>query len=120
MITGIHHVSILSSSEESIVFYQKLGFEVSFRKDRDRDIIVLMDGHGMQIEMFIDASHPERASNPENLGLRHFALKVDNIEATIEELAAKGIVCGEIGTDWTGVKYCYTEDPDGLPVELHE
>lgn len=23
-------------------------------------------------------------------------------------------------SDWTGVKYCYTEDPDGLPMELHE
>lgn len=120
MITGIHHVSILASSEKSIEFYEKLGFEVTFRKDRANDIIVLMDGYGMQIEMFIDASHPERASEPENLGLRHFALKVNNIEETIEELANKNIICGEIGKDWTGIKYCYTEDPDGLPIELHE
>ena len=120
MINGIHHVSILASSEKSIEFYEKLGFEVSFRKDRKNDSIAIMDGYGIQIEMFIDASHPKRASAPENLGLRHFALKVSDIEGTIIELAERGVSCGETGLDWTGVKYCYTEDPDGLPIELHE
>ena len=120
MFERIHHVSILASSEKSIEFYEKLGFEVSFRKNRKNDSIILLDGYGMQIEMFIDPSHPKRANNPENLGLRHFALKTESIERTISELDKKGIECGQVGLDWTGVKYCYTEDPDGLPIELHE
>ncbi len=120
MIHGIHHVSILASSEKSIEFYENLGFEVIFRKDRATDIIVLMDGYGMQIEMFIDPKHPAHANNPENLGLRHFALKTSSIEETVHKLEGKGIHCGTIGNDWTGVRYCYTEDPDGLPIELHE
>ena len=120
MITGIHHVSILASNEQSVAFYEKLGFEVTFRKDRAKDIIVLMDGYGMQIEMFIDASHPKRACDPENLGLRHFALKTTDIEDIVHELEEKGISCGDIGKDWTGIKYCYIEDPDGLPIEVHE
>ena len=120
MFTGIHHVSILASTEKSIEFYESLGFVVVFRKERVKDIIVLMNGYNMQIEMFIDSNHPERASHPENLGLRHFALRTNNIEETVKYLADKGIVCGDIGTDWEGIKYCYTEDPDGLPIEIHE
>ena len=120
MFTSIHHVSILASTEKSISFYEKLGFSVTFRKDRPTDTIILMEGYGMQIEMFIDEKHPTRANNPENLGLRHFALKTSNIEETVDELAEKGIQCGEIGLDWTGIKYCYTQDPDGLPIEIHE
>lgn len=74
----------------------------------------------MQIEMFIDSKHPPRADNPENLGMRHFALHTTNIEETVHELSKRGIKCGEVGTDWLEKKYCYTADPDGLPVELHE
>ena len=120
MITGIHHVSILASGEGSIAFYEKLGFEVIFRKDRPRDIIVLMEGYGMQIELFIDPAHPKRASDPESVGMRHFALKVSDIEQTVCELNELSIESGKIGKDWTGIRYCYLEDPDGLPVELHE
>ncbi len=74
----------------------------------------------MQIEMFIDTSHPAKANDPENLGLRHFALKTLNIEETISALAEKGIQCGDVGKDWTGIRYCYMKNPDGLPIELHE
>lgn len=34
----------------------------------------------MQLEMFIDPNHPERSVNPERIGLRHLALKVDSCE----------------------------------------
>lgn len=69
----------------------------------------------MQIEMFIDANHPKRATDPENMGLRHFALKVDDIEKIREEFD-----CGPMMTDWFGNRYCNTNDPDGLPVEFVE
>jgi glyoxylase I family protein len=76
-----------------------------------------MSGHGIQIEMLIDPNHLERAVNPENISLRHIALKVDDIEKTLEEL---GIEVGPIMNDWIGERFCYVADPDGLPVELHE
>ena len=117
MITGIHHFAIIASSEESVAFYEKLGFRVMLRKERRYDTIVLLYGHGIQIEMFVDPNHPERATSPENIGLRHLALRVDNIEKTIEE---HGLEAGPIMNDWVGVRFCFVADPDGLPVELHE
>ena len=57
MIKGIHHFAIIASSEESIQLYTKLGFRETYRKERKYDTVVLFDGYGMQIEMFIDSSH---------------------------------------------------------------
>lgn len=117
MITGVHHFAIIVSSEESVMFYEKLGFKESFRRERSYDTVVLLDGYGIQIEMFIDPNHPERATEPENLGLRPFALRIDSIEETIKELKLEPAT---ITTDWVGLRFCNITDPDGLPIELHE
>ena len=69
----------------------------------------------MRLEIFIDPNHPQRATEPETLGIRHLALKVDDLDKAREDY-----VCGDVMTDWTGEKYCMTKDPDGLPIELHE
>ncbi|MBR0429698.1 MAG: VOC family protein [Lachnospiraceae bacterium] len=117
MIQNIHHIAIISSSEASIDFYAHLGFQETYRRERAYDTIVLLQGYGIQLEMFIDPSHPARATDPENIGIRHLALQVDNIEQTAEELQLE---IGPIQMDWVGIRYAYTWDPDGLPVELHE
>jgi len=117
MIQSIHHIAIIASSEASVEFYTHLGFEETYRRNREYDTIVLLQGYGMQLEIFVDPRHPSRATNPENIGLRHLALKVDNIEQTAANF---GLEMGPIGTDWVGERYAYIYDPDGLPVELHE
>ena len=115
MVKGLDHFAIISSSEKSVEFYSRLGFKEIFRKKRDLDTIVILEGHGCRIEIFIDAAHPARATNPENIGLRHLALKVDDIEKIEKEFD-----CGPIMTDWFGKKYRFTADPDGLPIEFLE
>ena len=117
MIKGIHHFAIIASSEDSIRFYTKLGFKETYRKERKYDTVVLLDGYGMQIEVFVDPNHPKRAMNPENMGLRHLAFKVEKIEDTVAELELE---IGPIMNDWVGVRFAFTADPDGLPIELHE
>ena len=119
MITGLHHIAIIVSSERSLEFYRLLGFTESFRKIRKYDTAVLMDGYGLQLELFIDPSHP---SHPETepIGLRHFALRVEKLEDEIERLKSEGIEVGPVMDDWTGVRFCFVKDYDGLSIELHE
>ena len=118
MIVGTHHIALLISSEETLDFYKKLGFEESFRKERKVDTVVLLDGFGIQLEVFIDNRHPKKAESlDEPLGCRHFALCVDNIEETVAEF---GFDHTDIGIDWRGIRYCYITDPDGNQIELHE
>ena len=42
---------------------------------------------------------------------------MDSVEETVKELGIEG---GEINRDWTGVRYCFIDAPDGLVLELHE
>ena len=116
MITGVHHFSIIASSEASIEFYGKLGFREYKRIERKYDTVVLMNGHGIGLEVYIDPSHPSRG-RPEPLGPRHLSLRVDKIEETVDSL---GVEAGPIMMDWVNVRFCFIADPDGWPVQLHE
>lgn len=116
MIQGLHHFAIIVSSEKSVTFYANLGFHENKRIIRKNDTVVLMRGYGIQLELFIDSSHPKKAA-PEPMGLRHFALKVDCIEKTVDSL---GLDIGPIMMDWTGNRYAYCSDPDGLVIEIRE
>ena len=117
MIQGIHHFAIIASSEESVRFYTKLGFRETYRRERKYDTIVLLQGYGIQLEIFVDPNHPERSTNPENMGLRHLALKVEKIVDAVKEF---DLEIGPIMNDWVGVRFAFAADPDGLPIELHE
>ena len=116
MITGIDHIAIIVSSEKSIEFYKNLGFVEVSRIDRGYDTIVFMSGFGVTLEIFIDATHPKRVTNPEALGLRHLAFKVDDLTATIQKL---NIIAEPIREN-NGKKFTFFKDPDGLPIELRE
>lgn len=117
MIIGIHHIAMIVRSEDTVDFYSKLGFKECLRKERRYDTVVLLCGYGIELELFIDASHPKRALNPEALGLRHIALQVNRIEDVVEKF---NLPIGAIGIDWNGIRYANTQDPDGNIIELHE
>ena len=81
-----------------------------------------MDGFGLRLEVFVDPLHRAHLV-PEPLGLRHFAVKVDNLENEMKRLTQEGdgtIKFGPITKDWFWENYCFIEDPDGLQIELHE
>ncbi len=126
MIKGLRHLAIIVSEEKSVAFYKVLGFEETFRTMREYDEVVMMDGHGMTLMLFVDPKHPERADNPENLGLRNLAFKVDQLESSMEEVreamkeAGFEIEYSPICTNWLGCRYVFFRDPDGQPIGLHE
>ncbi len=123
MIAAFHHIAVIVSSERSLEFYRKLGFRESFRKKRKNDLVVLMDGFGMQLEMFVDPSHP-KAGDSEPVGLRHFALCVDDrLEDEIGRLKAAfadNLEIGPLMYDWSGIRFCFIKDFDGMQIELRE
>lgn len=124
-INMIHHVAIIVSDyQKSREFYvEKLGLKVireNYRPDKD-DWKLDLELEGAELEIFSGKNHPERPSYPEACGLRHLAFRVENIEQEVEELGRKGIVTEPIRLDeFTGKKMTFFQDPDGLPLELHE
>ena len=75
----------------------------------------------MELELFVKPDAPTRPSYPEACGLRHLAFRVADVPAAVEALKARGIPCEAIREDdVTGGKMTFFQDPDGLPLEIHE
>ena len=130
-LTAIHHVAIIVSDYAiSKDFYvNKLGFSIireNYRPERNDWKLDLRlgeegDSNSIELEIFGVSNPPSRVSHPEACGLRHLAFRVDSVEDTVKELEEKGIACEPIRVDtFTGKKMTFFQDPDGLPLELHE
>lgn len=126
MLKKIHHIAIICSDyEKSKEFYvNKLGLEILaevYRKERDSYKLDLALNSEYIIELFSFPNPPVRPSRPEARGLRHLAFMVENVEKVKSELESKGIDSEPIRIDeFTGKKFTFFEDPDGLPLEIYE
>jgi len=126
MLKRIHHAAIICSNyEASKHFYVEcLGFKViaeNFREQRNSYKLDLALPDGSQVELFSFPEAPERPSYPEARGLRHLAFVVDDVDECKMKLELMGIAVETIRTDeYTGKRFVFFSDPDGLPLELYE
>lgn len=123
---GIHHAAIIGSDyARSKHFYVTLlGLRViaeNYRAERDSWKLDLALPDGSQIELFSFPAPPPRVSRPEACGLRHLAFAVHDVAAWKTRLEAAGIASEAIRLDeFTGRRFLFFADPDGLPLELYE
>lgn len=122
----IHHVAIICADyERSKAFYvEVLGLRVvaeHYRAPRQSWKLDLALPDGGQIELFSFPSPPQRPSRPEAQGLRHLAFVVDDVPRSKAALEARGIAVEPVRVDeYTGRRFTFFADPDGLPLELYE
>ncbi len=125
-ILRVHHVAIISSDyARSKAFYTEiLGLPVIrevHRAERSSYKLDLQLPDGSQIELFSFPSPPPRPSYPEARGLRHLAFEVADLDAAVASLAEHGVHVEPIRVDeFTGKRFTFFADPDGLPIELYE
>jgi glyoxylase I family protein len=125
-ISGIHHVAIIASDyQRSKPFYTELlGLAIvaeTYREQRDSYKLDLRTPDGVQLELFSFPLPPPRPSRPEACGLRHLAFRVPDVAAAVQELRGQGIAVEDIRIDeFTGKRFTFFADPDGLPLELYE
>jgi glyoxylase I family protein len=123
---GTHHVAIISSNYEiSKRFYTEiLELEIVsevYRDDRDSYKLNLRLPDRTEIELFSFPDPPRRPSYPEACGLRHLAFAVDDLELAIADLRSHDVSVEDIRVDeFTGKRFTFFADPDGLPLELYE
>lgn len=126
MLKSIHHVAIICSDyEKSKHFYTSiLQLEIiaeNYRAERDSFKLDLKLPSGEQVELFSFPGAPTRPSFPEAQGLRHLAFCVDSVEGVTQYLVEKGVGVEPIRVDeYTGKKFTFFSDPDGLPLELYQ
>jgi glyoxylase I family protein len=123
---GTHHVAIISSNYAiSKRFYiEILKLEIVsevYRQDRDSYKLNLRLPDQTEIELFSFPDPPRRPSYPEACGLRHLAFAVDDLEQAVADLRRHEVSVEDIRVDeYTGKRFTFFADPDGLPLELYE
>ena len=122
----IHHIAIIVSDyARSKDFYvNKLGFTVireNFRPEKNDWKLDLRVNETTELEILGVSNPPKRVTRPEAAGLRHLAFYTEDIDKTAAELKGMGIEVEPIRVDeFTGTRFTFFADPDGLPLELHE
>lgn len=126
MLKHLHHAAIICSDyARSRRFYTEvLGVAVlaeNYRAARDSWKLDLGLPDGGQVELFSFPNPPPRPSYPEACGLRHLAFAVDDVDVWRERLLSHGVAVEDIRVDeYTGRRFVFFSDPDGLPLELYE
>jgi catechol 2,3-dioxygenase-like lactoylglutathione lyase family enzyme len=138
-ITGMEHVGIVVDDLAAATeFFVRLGLEVSGEGTAAGDwvgrivglqgvraeivFVQTPDGH-TQFELtkfhapsFEGDAAPEPANAP---GLRHISFAVDDIDAMVDDLRARGTeLVGEVVTFEDTYRLCYLRGPEGIIVEL--
>jgi glyoxylase I family protein len=125
----IHHVAVTASNfERSLEFYQKLGFKILANRDmpeKQKKIALLQSGN-FKLELFwYKDMHDEPATrktignNVQDVGMKHFALRVDSIDEIRTKLKELRIpLASEPTTGDTGYDFFFIRDPDGVWIEF--
>ena len=118
----IHTCYRIGDIDRSVSFYEKLGFEEVGRFPiRDEAINVFMglpdDGARLELTYNHGVDSYDLGS-----GYNHIAIGVDDLDATLERLAAIGIEPEKPpyrpGGRTEGHRICFLRDPDGYRIEL--
>ena len=126
MLKRIHHAALICSDyAASKRFYTEcLSLRVvaeNYRAARQSYKLDLALPDGSQLELFSFPGAPARPSRPEAQGLRHLAFEVDDVARCKQLLEDQGVAVEDIRVDeYTGHRFVFFADPDGLPLELYE
>jgi lactoylglutathione lyase len=119
----IHTCYRVLDLERSVAFYERLGFEELGRmpiRDEATNCFMGLPDDGARLEL----THNHDRTEPYEIGsgYGHIAITADDLDATLEHLAADGIEPER--PPYTvregGSRICFVRDPDGYRVELIE
>ncbi len=120
----IHTMLRILDEDRSLAFYRALGFEETSRKrvggDTATVIFLALPGDGERLELTLNDGRTEPYELGEAYG--HIALSVDDMDAELAALAAKGIAPEKppYASRPGGSTICFIRDPDGYRIELVE
>ena len=119
----IHTCYRIGDIDRSVAFYEALGFdEVGRMPIRDEAINVFMGLPGDGARLELTHNFDQREPYETGTGYGHIAITADDLDATLERLAATGIEPEKppYSVREGGSRLCFVRDPDGYRIELIE
>lgn len=118
----IHTCYRIGDIDSSVAFYEKLGFEEMGRlpiRDEAINVFMGLPGDGARLELTYNHGVE---SYEMGTGYNHIAVSVDDMDGTLEGLAARGIEPEKppYSVREGGSRLCFVRDPDGYRIELIE
>jgi len=118
----LHTCYRIGEIDRSVAFYEKIGFEETGRMPiGDEAINVFMNIAGEDPVLELTYNHGV-TDYEHGTGYNHIALAVDDLDATLETLAADGIEPEKPpyrpGGRTEGHRIAFLRDPDGYRIEL--
>ncbi len=125
MIQYVDHVAItVKDMNRSIEFYtEKLGFTIT-RSSETSTVKTVFVGRGqVQLELFAlkqGSAKPVPELQQDEIGIKHIAFNVTDLDTLIKEYREKGIVfISEVRQAGTR-RHIFFKDPDGITLQLLE
>jgi lactoylglutathione lyase len=119
----IHTCYRVLDLDRSAAFYEKLGFEQVHRMpigDDATNLFMGLPGDGARLELTLN--HGRTEPYEIGTGYGHIAITADDLDATLEALAADGIEPEKppYTVSEGGSRICFVRDPDDYRVEIIE
>ena len=121
----IHTCYRITDPERSITFYEALGLEkrreLPIREEAINYFLGVRSQDGPELELTYNFETPDGGYEL-GTGYGHIALTVDDLDATLERLKAKGIEPERppYQVREGGSRICFVRDPDSYRIELIE
>ena len=120
-INGLQHIGVPTKNmEETIAFYEKLGFETAFETVNDGDRVVFLKFGSLVIE-----TYESKDATMKSGAIDHIALDVKDIEKTYELINQEGLNSTQDTIHFlpfweNGVKFFTIEGPNKEKVEFSQ
>jgi len=119
----IHTCYRITDIDRSVAFYTALGFEETGRipiRDEATNVFMGLPDDGPRLELTFN--HGVTDPYEVGTGYGHIAVRVDDLDATLESLAAQGIQPEKAPYSIRdgGARLCFVQDPDEYRIELLE
>ena len=119
----IHTCYRILDIDRSVDFYERLGFEELSRmaiREEATNVFMGLPGDGARLELTYN--HGREEPYEIGTGYGHVAVTADDLDATLENLAAQGIEPEKppYRVREGGSRICFVRDPDGYRIEIIE